>query len=86
MTKMQTATYLNWCSDVVSILRGSDLYTAAVESQSQNSGSAAPGDEAKFLDWMRGDEPHDVFESGNTASQYAEFLLDEWALFGPAGE
>ena len=35
---------------------------------------------------MRGDEPAEAEGSGDTPEDYADFLIEEWELFGPAGE
>jgi hypothetical protein len=39
-----------------------------------------------LLEWLRGDEPRDCCDNGDTPSEYAKFLLEEYTLFGPEGE
>lgn len=39
-----------------------------------------------LLPEMRGDEPAEAEGSGDTPEDYADFLIEEWELFGPAGE
>lgn len=40
----------------------------------------------EFLAALRGDEPADAFENGDTAQDYADQLTTEWDLYGPEGE
>jgi hypothetical protein len=80
----------NWHRQVIQqLLETNDkLFRQAIKACEEESESKAPlfTDPKKFLEWMRGDEPADCRESGDTAKAYATFLLEEWKLFGPQGE
>ena len=52
----------------------------------RGSGETAPAQALALLSWMRGDEPADAYEAGDSAHDYAGFLLAEWRIFGPEGE
>jgi len=40
----------------------------------------------EFLAALRGDEPADAFDAGDSAADYASMLTTEWDLYGPEGE
>lgn len=40
----------------------------------------------EFLVALRGDEPADAFDAGDSAQDYASHVTTEWDLYGPEGE
>jgi hypothetical protein len=79
-----------WHRQVVQRLLETDdkLFREAIKACEEESDSKAPlfTDPKAFLEWMRGDEPEDARDNGETSKDYADFLLEEWRLFGPQGE
>ena len=80
----------NWHRQVIQQLLETDdvLFRQAIKACEEESETKAPlfTNPAAFLEWMRGDEPADARENGDTAKEYADFLVQEWKLFGPQGE
>lgn len=84
-----------WCAIVVRHLSKVDdaLFKKAVEANEKESGRRAPhlstSTSPSYLRWLRGDEPRGSYDedpSSSSAREYAEFLIEEWRLFGPEGE
>lgn len=80
--------YNEWCVQVITHLqeKNNALFQEAIKSVQENYDSPAPSVPCKQLEWMRGDEPFEAQENGDTPEQYASFLLNEWEVFGPEGE
>ena len=79
-----------WCIHVVEAIEAEDeeMFKAAIKSCEEESDVPLPEPRTSqaVLEWMRGDEPQDAFDGGDSAQDYADFLLEEWELFGPQGE
>lgn len=81
-------TFESWSTQVVASLRkdeGADLFQESIELVQQEQGPA-PELAWELLPWLRGDEPREAFEGGDSPKDYADFLLAEWDLYGPEGE
>jgi hypothetical protein len=80
----------NWHHQVIQHLIETDdeLFKLAIKACENESETRAPNinEAVAFLKWMRCDEPADTLACGETAKAYADFLIQEWKLFGPGGE
>lgn len=85
---MANKALMSWAEQVIEILKSKDpsLFEQAIEAMQEEYDSKGPASGLPLLEWLRGDEPEDCFECGDTEEEYADFLLEEWRLFGPAGE
>jgi len=79
-----------WAGQVTSVLQepaNVDLFKDAIAAVEEESEEEMPTTSADFLEWLRCDEPRDAYEIEKLPPQeYANFLIDEWKLFGPRGE
>lgn len=78
-----------WCYKVVEELKkNGTLLSEVISTQTSGSGkSPPPRDESELLlQWLRGDEPLEMYNFGDSPEAYAQFLVDEWRIFGPEGE
>jgi len=79
-----------WHQKVIQHLLATDdrLFRQAIKCCEEESETKAPQwiNPKAFLEWMRGDEPEDARDNGDSAKAYADFLLEEWRLYGPQGE
>lgn len=79
----------SWSEAVVEACRAdeerSELFAEACKINAEDNGPT-PSDASALLEWLRGDEPVDAEEGGDTAQDYADFLLTEYDLYGPEGE
>lgn len=78
----------NWAEKVVIYLRNKNasLFQEAIDCVQEEYDSPGPTAPAEQLAWMRGDEPEEACDNGDSAEEYADFLLAEWDLYGPRGE
>lgn len=82
-------TFKTWSERVVKHLRGGEnekLFQEAIDSVQEEYSSPGPTVPYELLAWMRGDEPEEAFENGDSPEEYADFLVAEWDLYGPRGE
>lgn len=82
-------TFKNWAEQVVNRLRAgekSKLFQEAIDCVQEEYDSPGPTAPRELLEWMRGDEPEEAFENGDSFEEYADFLVAEWDLYGPRGE
>lgn len=77
-----------WAEQVVARLRAENgkLFQEAIDAVQEEYDSKAPTVPYEILEWMRGDEPEEAFENGDSPEEYADFLVAEWDLYGPRGE
>lgn len=86
---MATTNVNEWAGQVIAALRTPErnqLFQEAIDLCHDESGEDTPEDGLALLEWMRGDEPQDCFDNDESAQEYADFLYEEWELFGPQGE
>lgn len=68
---------------------GQENWVAALDANAASTGEPIPQDSAgafEALEWLRGDEPQDAFDAGESPEDYADHLTTEWDLYGPEGE
>lgn len=74
-------TYRSWLNDVLELLmtKHSRIYNYAIC-------AGVDGKVVGGLEALRGDEPYDAWENDDAAQEYVNFLVEEWAIYGPEGE
>ena len=71
-----------WAREVLDVLKlRPKLFKRVIAHTSASAPNEAPAGGMPLLEWLRGDEARDVFEWGDPAETYAEFLLGEWRPF-----
>lgn len=89
---MASKSLMSWASQVVEILKSKNpsLFEEAIEAAEEEYDDrldeVEKRDALTLLEWLRGDEPEDCFEASDSEEEYADFLIEEWKLFGPLGE
>ena len=73
--------YTDWLARVEELLveEHNEIYGKALAAHGEF-------DEENNLESMRGDEPEETYDAGDTPEEYVSFLVEEWELFGPEGE
>lgn len=82
-------TFKDWSKQVVDRLRSGEnakLFQEAIDCVQEEYDSLGPTEPYALLEWMRGDEPEEACENGDSPEEYADFLVAEWDLYGPQGE
>lgn len=77
-------TFEEWAERVVEALRSNSNETLKVAIADAEAREGDPPDE--LLLWLRGDEPFEAYERGDSADEYALFLGVEWETRGPQSE
>ena len=81
--------FIDWCDQVrhyIVYAGAGDLWKEVIRLTVEDRDEPAPEDPSGFFFWLRGDEPREAYDAGETDAYYAAFLLEEYNLFGPRGE
>lgn len=73
--------YEAWSEKVWALLQKQPIFSQVLKANDEEIGRPT-----KDIGDLRGDEPHDMWECGDSPQRYVKSLLDEWTLYGPQGE